>query len=1005
MKQPISKMFTEVVLFMASSIEKRMQIYSNACQNKQWNKQLSKKIKHYEMKKITFTLIIMTLLFCFKSFSQDFETFIGSETFNSYSNLESEFNYNYSWGQFHNGTAKMIGSSTDHSHVWLDNGVLTIKATKEQTGEFVPDYRYPVNYYSGAIHSKKTIVVDANYPEWFVSGEFQAPVNVGTWPAFWLTSNWPPELDILEFKGSNFNNQNTYDGGWESQLTSVPTANSEWHSYSCYISKKNETDFDVHYYIDGIWKAVHTATNGVGRPMQLIINMQMEGSSGATGSGPSSDTYYKARNVYITRKPGNIFSGYPVPGIVQAENYTSMMGIQTETTSDAGAGLNVGWVDTGDWMTYTVTVAQAGTYSANFRVAGWSATGIISLQNSANIVLTSANVPNGGAGSYQKWSTIAGQNNFTLAPGKQTIRLFATNSPWNLNWFEIKQVVKPVLKTIEVTPTSTSIVEGQTKQFTATGKDQNGNVIAFTPTWSVNGGGTVNTLSGLFNATTSGGPYTIKASSGSVVGNASVTVTTQQTRYPIPGIIQTENYTNMLGIQTENTTDTGGGLDVGYTESGDWMDYAVNVQTAGVYTVSFRVASLVTTGSIQLRNSTGTTLATLAQGSTGGWQTWVTSNVTANLAAGNQTLRIYYTGAGLNLNWVQFTKVNNPPTVSLTAPANYTSVYVNTAVTVSANAADADGTVSKVEFYAGTTLIGTDTSSPYSISWTPTTAGTYAITSKATDNGGANATSPSVSLTATASTTTVTLNPTADAYVRGGTYAAANFGTTADLYVKTAPETDGLYTRKAYLKYSVAGMTGVQNAVVRLYAGTAAAFSVKVNETTDAWTETAINWNNAPVAGTLIATTAITAAGVYYEWNVTSYVQSQAAGDGIVSLVFSDAATTNAQIIFSSKEATANKPQLVVTSGTKSAFVNSDIQEVTNKELTIYPNPVSDELQIQNADRNSTVEVFNISGKLVMVEKTVTANNTLNVSCLKSGLYILKATGNNKTQLIRFIKK
>jgi hypothetical protein len=476
---------------------------------------------------------------------------------------------------------------------------------------------------------------------------------------------------------------------------------------------------------------------------------------------------------------------------------------------------------------------------------------------------------------------------------------------------------------------------------------------------------------------------------------------------PITGVIQAEAYSAMFGIQTETTTDTGGGLDVGYTNAGDWMDYAVNVQTAGAYTVSFRVASLVTTGSIQLRNSAGTTLATLTQGSTGGWQTWVTKSVAATLAAGNQTLRIYYSGAGLNINWIQFAKANTPPTVALTAPANNTSVYVNTAVTASADATDTDGTVSKVDFYAGTTLIGTATSSPYSISWTPTTIGTFAITAKATDNGGSSTTSTAANLNVTSATTTVTLNPTADAYVRGGTYAAINYGTTVDLYVKSAPETDGLYTRKAYLKFSVAGMTGVQNAVVRLYAGTVAAFSVKVNETTDAWTETAINWNNAPAAGTLIATKAITAAGVYYEWNVTSFVQSQAAGDGVVSLVFSDAATTNAQIIFSSKEATANKPQLVVTSSNilKSVDVSAEFQVITNKELKIYPNPVSDELQIQNADQNSTIEIFNLSGKLVLTKKFDVDNNTLNVGSLKAGMYILKASESNRTLLVKFIKK
>jgi hypothetical protein len=117
--------------------------------------------------------------------------------------------------------------------------------------------------------------------------------------------------------------------------------------------------------------------------------------------------------------------------------------------------------------------------------------------------------------------------------------------------------------------------------------------------------------------------------------------------------IEAESYSSMFGIQTETTTDEGGGLNVGWTDPGDWMNYTVNVPTTGTYTVNFRVASLVTTGSIELRNSAGTALASLAQGSTGGWQTWVTRSVTANLTAGSQTLRIYYTGKGLNLNWFE----------------------------------------------------------------------------------------------------------------------------------------------------------------------------------------------------------------------------------------------------------------------------------------------------------------------------------------------------------------
>src|SRR6185369_14784387 len=89
----------------------------------------------------------------------------------------------------------------------------------------------------------------------------------------------------------------------------------------------------------------------------------------------------------------------------------------------------------------------------------------------------------------------------------------------------------------------------------------------------------------------------------------------------------------------------------------------------------------------------------------------------------------------------QFTTANNPPTVSITSPANGATFTSPANITINANASDSDGTVSKVDFYQGTTLLGTDTTSPYSFAWNNVGVGSYALTARATDNSGAVATS------------------------------------------------------------------------------------------------------------------------------------------------------------------------------------------------------------------------------------------------------------------------
>jgi hypothetical protein len=91
---------------------------------------------------------------------------------------------------------------------------------------------------------------------------------------------------------------------------------------------------------------------------------------------------------------------------------------------------------------------------------------------------------------------------------------------------------------------------------------------------------------------------------------------------------------------------------------------------------------------------------------------------------------------------------NIPPTVSITSPANNATFTAPAAITLTANAVDTDGTITKVEFFhGGTTLIATVTAAPYTFNWTNVAAASYTLTAKATDNQNGTITSAPVNVT------------------------------------------------------------------------------------------------------------------------------------------------------------------------------------------------------------------------------------------------------------------
>lgn len=155
----------------------------------------------------------------------------------------------------------------------------------------------------------------------------------------------------------------------------------------------------------------------------------------------------------------------------------------------------------------------------------------------------------------------------------------------------------------------------------------------------------------------------------------------------------------------------------------------------------------------------------------------------------------------------------------------------------------------------------------------------------------------------------------ADAYVRNGTYASTNYGTTTDLVIKSDATS---YARKAYTKFDISMITKpkVSSAKLKMYVAgvnTAPQRTINIYTTsTTSWLENSINWNNAPMDTVLVGKIPISGIGLQ-TIDVTSAINRLLTGtDRKASFLFLNtaAASSTNDMSFSSREAAANKPTL-----------------------------------------------------------------------------------------------
>ena len=385
---------------------------------------------------------------------------------------------------------------------------------------------------------------------------------------------------------------------------------------------------------------------------------------------------------------------------------------------------------------------------------------------------------------YTFTSTDAGAHTFSVTlstPGTQSTTVTAAN----LKSVSLTATVNDMPPTVSLgSPASGQA--GDLEYFSASATDISpaDQAAGFTYAWNF-GDGVTTTGASPSHAFAAAGTYTVTvtatdeygksgSANGKVVISSSGSTPYGGTPWPVPGIIQAENFDNggegvaykdttpgnaggayrSTDVDIQATSDAGGGYNVGWIAATEWLNYTINVATAGTYQLSLRVASPSQGGKLNVDFGGVNKTGTLTIPNTNGWQTWQTITTSVQLNAGQQIMQVDFdsngaTGLVGNFNWLQ-----------LTAPSSSLLVSAGSSFTANAGASDT---------FAGSVSGGT---APYSYGWTfgdgstssgsPTPShvyanpGTYTATLTATDSVGAVGTS-SVAVTVNDVAPTVTL--------------------------------------------------------------------------------------------------------------------------------------------------------------------------------------------------------------------------------------------------------
>jgi endonuclease/exonuclease/phosphatase family metal-dependent hydrolase len=297
-----------------------------------------------------------------------------------------------------------------------------------------------------------------------------------------------------------------------------------------------------------------------------------------------------------------------IPGLIEAEDFDTGANGTAYWDGSAGnsggqyrstdvdiegcseGGFNVGWIGSGEWLNYTVSVPTAGNYTLEFRVASPGGGGALRADFGGENKTGWVAVP--ATGGWQSWTTV--RKSVSLSAGVQVMRLVFDTGGFNVNYV--------------------NVVAGSTASSSAP-SSASPTPFGGTP-WSLPG-----------------------------------TVQTEDFDNGGPGVAYYDNSPGNTGGAYRSTdvdieTTPNGGHNVGWVGAGEWLRYTVNVTQAGHYALTARVASAGGGGTFHVEFNGSDVTGAMRVPNTGGWQTYQDVNATVWLDAGEQAMRLVFDSNG-----------------------------------------------------------------------------------------------------------------------------------------------------------------------------------------------------------------------------------------------------------------------------------------------------------------------------------------------------------------------